>query len=249
MTKTTFIDSAYDAILHAILTQKFRPGDRLRSKVLAETLSISRTPIERALERLSGEGLVEFKPGAGPFVAAPSIADVLELYDLRDMLELYGTAYAVGRLDAGYVAALEEANGRFKAVAASKSPDLDTYIAMSHADRDFHLRLLSNSPGAQLSEVYNQITTRIMMAQFARFGAYFREGAIAEHDVILDAIRSGEVGRIATAVHDHVEAARSGFLARAGEHALGIDEFDHGALKGKLMRMYRSIEDRQQAAR
>lgn len=245
LTKTTFIDSAYEAILHAILTHEFRPGDRLRSKDLAEMLSISRTPVERALERLAGEGLVQFKPGAGPFVAEPSVEDVLELYDLRMMLELYGAAYAVGRTERGFIAALEDANARFTAVASSESPDLETYIAMSHADKEFHLRLLSASPGTQLSEIYIQITTRIMMAQFARFGAYFRPGAIAEHETILDAIRSGEAGRIATAVYDHIESARSGFLARAREHGLEIRENQHGPLKGTLMRMYGTIEDRQ----
>lgn len=244
LTKTTFVDSAYEAILQAILTHELRPGERLRSKELAKSLSISRTPVERALERLAGEGLIEFKPGSGPFVFQPSVDDVLDLYDLRVMLELFGVSYAVADHGTDFLSQLEQANEKFSAESSRGETDIGSYIRTSKADKEFHVQLLSACPGGQFSELYDQVTTRIMMAQFAKFGAFFRAGAVQEHEVIVDALRSGDAGDIAVAVYDHVESARSVFITRSREHQLEISERSNSPLMGTLTEMFRKLEKR-----
>jgi DNA-binding GntR family transcriptional regulator len=213
--KTTFIDGAYEAICKAILSHQLKPGDRLRSKELAEVLSISRTPVERALERLAGEGLVEFRPGSGPYVARPTPENVLELYDLRLMLELYGSAYAVGRPDKRFLAQLEERMVEFENESDRLTDSYDSYLAVWEADRALHLHLLSACVGTQVRDLYSLVSTRIMLAQFSSFGAFFRESAVNEHRAIYLAFARGDGGAVAAAVRDHIEAARSTFIARA----------------------------------
>lgn len=135
LTKTTFVDSAYEAIL----THQLRPGERLRSKEFAKSLSISRTPVERALERLAGEGLVEFKPGQGPFVFQPSVDEVLDLSNLRMVLELFGVSYAAAAgPNEEFIASLEQTNQRFELESSRGDGDFVRYIRPSHADKDFH---------------------------------------------------------------------------------------------------------------
>lgn len=74
-------ERVYDALKQRIMTNAFRPGDRLDPSVLAETLASSVTPVRDALHLLTGEGLVETRTSDGfhlPRVDAPALQD---LYD------------------------------------------------------------------------------------------------------------------------------------------------------------------------
>jgi GntR family transcriptional regulator/MocR family aminotransferase len=60
----------YRQLLRAILDQRLRPGDRLpSSRELARALVVARATVTAAYERLSGEGFVEVRQGAGTFVS------------------------------------------------------------------------------------------------------------------------------------------------------------------------------------
>ncbi|CAN5136197.1 GntR family transcriptional regulator [soil metagenome] len=72
-------ERVYDALKRRIMTNAFRPGDRLDPSVLAETLASSVTPIRDALHLLTGEGLVETRTSDGfhlPRVDAPALQDL-----------------------------------------------------------------------------------------------------------------------------------------------------------------------------
>jgi DNA-binding GntR family transcriptional regulator len=231
VSKTTFIDGAYQAILKAILSHELRPGDRLRSKELAESLSISRTPVERALERLAGEGLVEFKPGDGPYVREPSVGNVLELYDLRLVLELYAGSQVVQRRDPAFLTVFNELQRGFKQESSRLDDSFEAYHRVFEADKAVHLHLFSACLGTQARDLYTQVSTRIMMAQFATFGPFFRSDAVAEHQKIYKAFQSWDPLAIEQAIKNHIESARSAFLARAEQIGLeapsqrsGLDE-------------------------
>ncbi len=59
----------YDAIREGVLSGRLRPGTRLPpSRVLAAELSVSRTVVVQAFERLAAEGFLEGRVGAGTFV-------------------------------------------------------------------------------------------------------------------------------------------------------------------------------------
>ena len=55
--------------------------------MLAKEFSISRTPIREALSRLAEEGLLERARGGGFVVRSFAIADVLDMIELRGVLE------------------------------------------------------------------------------------------------------------------------------------------------------------------
>ncbi|HWA18914.1 MAG TPA: GntR family transcriptional regulator [Devosia sp.] len=222
VSKTTFIDGAYQAILNAILSREFKPGDRLRSKEIAVRLSISRTPVERALERLAGEGLVEFRPGDGPYVMEPTVRNVLELYDLRLTLELYASSIAVQRPDPAFLAEFNEKQRAFKLVSGRLGDSFEAYLTVFDADKAVHQHLFSACIGTQARDFYSQISTRIMIAQFAAFGPFFRGDAVAEHMQIYRAFQKWDAAAVEHAVTAHIEAARSAFIDRAQKHGLEV---------------------------
>lgn len=87
-------DYAYAALREEIVAGRFAPGRRLTEVELASLLGISRTPTRLALSRLESEGLAVLRPRAGLVVASLEPDAVLELYDLRAVLEGAAAAMA-----------------------------------------------------------------------------------------------------------------------------------------------------------
>jgi DNA-binding GntR family transcriptional regulator len=88
---------AYKEIRAKILTGAFGSGERLTEEALARELGMSRTPIRQALTRLEAEGLVTLVPNRGAIVCSYSLADVLEIYDLRALLEGHAARCAANK--------------------------------------------------------------------------------------------------------------------------------------------------------
>src|SRR5690606_8887476 len=61
----------YTTVRDAILSNKFRPGERLSEERIGQQLQVSRTPVREALKRLHAEGLVEITPHRGAVVRDP----------------------------------------------------------------------------------------------------------------------------------------------------------------------------------
>lgn len=87
-------DYAYAALLEEIVAGRFAPGRRLTEVELARLLGISRTPTRLALSRLETEGLAVLRPRVGLVVASLEPEAVLELYELRAVLEGAAAAMA-----------------------------------------------------------------------------------------------------------------------------------------------------------
>ena len=78
---------AFARLMQAIETGLYQPGDRLREVEIAERLSLSRTPIREALRRLEAENIVEHRPRVGAVIRRLGQAEVVELYEMRLVLE------------------------------------------------------------------------------------------------------------------------------------------------------------------
>lgn len=80
-------DKAYAAIKEAILSVSFEPGMPLVETDLAQQLGISKTPIRDALQDLEREGFVTQIVYKGTQVTDVSIKDIVEVFQLRTVLE------------------------------------------------------------------------------------------------------------------------------------------------------------------
>lgn len=80
-------EQVLNALRQAILTFQLEPGQRLIERELIESTGVSRTTIREALRELEAEGLVTSLPQRGVIVAAPSVKEAEELYEIRTALE------------------------------------------------------------------------------------------------------------------------------------------------------------------
>src|ERR1700692_5114239 len=80
---------AYEQLRDEIGQWELPPGTLLNEVPLAERLSVSRTPLREAVQRLARDGLVTTIPGRGALVAQLALQDVVHLFQMREALEPY----------------------------------------------------------------------------------------------------------------------------------------------------------------
>jgi DNA-binding GntR family transcriptional regulator len=61
-------DHVQEALRKAIISGRFRSGDKLNERLLAAELGVSTTPVKEALQRLQIDGLVRIEPRRGAYV-------------------------------------------------------------------------------------------------------------------------------------------------------------------------------------
>jgi DNA-binding transcriptional regulator YhcF (GntR family) len=83
----------------AILSGRYKPGQRLVEDRLAEDFGVSRNPVREALRSLAAEGLVALTARRGATVAAPSPEDALAMIEVRATLEALNARHAARRRD------------------------------------------------------------------------------------------------------------------------------------------------------
>lgn len=88
----------YDYIKSAILSGRFAPGDRLIEEKLAKETGVSRTPVRSALHRLDTEGLIKSVGKRGYCLAADSLEEMEEFFELRSVLEAYALGLLAGKI-------------------------------------------------------------------------------------------------------------------------------------------------------
>ncbi len=86
-----------DTVREAILSGRFKPGDRLTEVGLAKAFDVSRNPVREALRVLEVEGIVEINPRKGARVALLSSEEIEEIIELRAELESMSARFAARR--------------------------------------------------------------------------------------------------------------------------------------------------------
>lgn len=71
-----------------ILSGDLAEGELIRQELLAEEYDVSRMPIREALKRLDAEGLVVFANNRGATVTKHTLEEIVEIFDVRIMLEV-----------------------------------------------------------------------------------------------------------------------------------------------------------------
>jgi DNA-binding GntR family transcriptional regulator len=99
--------AAYERLRHAIMRLELAPGAAVSEAQLVEAFGFSKAAVRAALARLRAEGLVVAEPRRGHVIAPLTMRDVLEIYDLRLLLEPPATTAAAGRIQRDELARLK----------------------------------------------------------------------------------------------------------------------------------------------
>jgi DNA-binding GntR family transcriptional regulator len=181
------------------------PGDSLSEVALAQSFNISRTPIREALKQLSTEGLVDIVPRVGTFVAKPTLREIVELFQVKVVLEGLSVRLLAQR---GAVPELEALRRNVEdSEAAVKVGDSATYADLV---AEFHELIAIGADNTKLLAAYrllmNQLAYgRLVRTSLGRPGRLPR--SLAEHRRVLELIEAKEPDGAEAAMREHVRAS------------------------------------------
>lgn len=197
-------DLAYQAIRDAILSGEFSQGTRLNQDDLARRLGVSRAPIRDALNRLEAEGLVKTLSRAGGVVVAETNEqEMVDIYELRAILDTASTRLACERMSDDDLRRLQEAVEKTEQV--TKAADLNA-IVQAHAE--FHSLIYAVCGNAELTRVARNLWDRSY--RFRVLALSNEENArrgLAQHKAILAALKARDPVQAAVAAEEHDQAS------------------------------------------
>ena len=205
----TLWQRVYDHLRAEILRGGLQPGAELAEVALAEQLGVSRGPIREAIGRLASEGLVTVRPRRGAVVRSVSKEEFLELYQVREALELMAVKLAVPRLRPEDIATLQ---GLIDAMAAHA--ERDEVVEFFEANAAFHWRLFEASGNGKLQELYRQLLGQL--GRYRSRSVLLRgnlQRSVAEHAAILRAAKRGDADRAAHLMSEHIRVPQRSLRA------------------------------------
>jgi len=189
-----------------IVTLELRPGTVVTEERLCALLGCSRTPLREALRVLAREHLVVSVPHHGVSVAELSIADFAALVEAMEAVGSLLAQLAGERASDEHLALLEEIIGQ-EATAADLAEAAELDFRFHHVLAD----AAGNRFMVELQDTLNRLILRFTFLGFRRAGT--AAGAVADHQRIVDALRSRDPSRASEAMHAHMHDARERMLA------------------------------------
>jgi DNA-binding GntR family transcriptional regulator len=194
-------EAVFRSLRHALRAGIYRPGDRLREQEVAERLKVSRTPVREALGRLAMQGLVESAGSRGVIVRSLSIAEALELYAMRELLEGAAARLAAQHASRPEIDALNDLEAEFEAN-AQDAP------AMARFNLLLHEAITRAARNRYLDAALQELQDSIALLGATTFSVAGRPASAAgEHREIIAAIAGRELDKAEQSARAHIREA------------------------------------------
>lgn len=196
-------DIVYDALKDAILDGTIPLGERINENYLAELLSISRTPIRKAVKKLTEEGLTESIPQYGTIIKYVSTDKIDEIYKIRLALELILHQQVLKNISEIELEQLK-----------SYSKEM---VKFEEDDDLVHLVEILNEFNDKISEIAKMSTLNMLLDELNTYFKNFRNFSFAskerrnlatkEHPMIVRAIEAKDISVLNKVVSKHIRHA------------------------------------------
>jgi len=198
----------FSFIRESILLGYLKKGQHIVERELVDLLKVSRTPLREAIRQLEKENLISHHPHRGCVVVGFTSKDIVEMYEVRIILECFLMRKIVELLDVG---ALQE----LKQIMQEEHNASEEKADLAYTS-NFHVRLLAMAKHRWLSHFLGQLEeyiSRFHVLSFLRQGR--KEMAFQEHLAILDALIAKDSDTAEKLLTQHLNASLSAFLAVA----------------------------------
>lgn len=195
-------------IEQSILTGSLEAGSRVNENSLAGKYGVSRSVVRDALRLLEREGLVAFFENRGAVVRQPTVAEVLQLYDVRAGLSSTAARLAAANATTANIEELAELQRLM-----GELRDGDRESDYDQLNIAFHNLIFAASGNGRLIQMHDAVSKEMRL--FVRrgvSGSGTMRQSFFEHETILHAIRAGDVARAASAFEAHVHSGKARML-------------------------------------
>jgi len=198
----------FEYLRNAILNGTLKPGERLMEISLAEQLGVSRTPVREAIRKLEKEKFVEMVPRKGAYVANLTARDILEVLEIRIVLEGFASRLAAERMGDEDIAELEGILAKFnEALESLDRPE------MIRRDNEFHNKIYSAAKNNKLVEIVKELHDQFQRFRLIFFNEYDDYNDLSVwHANILDAIKNRDGNKAKECAEYHVRSIRENVI-------------------------------------
>lgn len=198
-------DQVYDILKKKIILRDIGSGEKINEEELAKAFGVSRTPIRETLVRLEHEGIVKIIPRRGAFVVSQSLKKVIDLLQVREVLEGLVVRLATKNMKSDILHRIR------KCLEEVSSDTLDPNRLMKYtpADVEFHSLLLEACDNELLESMMERVNANLQMVRLRTVALPGRpEQTVREHFEIVAAIERGDAALAETLMRKHVASVR-----------------------------------------
>ena len=207
---------AYETLKHAIITGEIPSGVRIVETEYAERMHISRTPLREALRKLEKDGLVEYVMRRGVVVRALTIADVEEIYTIRNALEMITLPAIIECATNEDVGALREMLSQMDD--ATQNEDIERLSALARAFHTMLMRISKMNRILRVIESQDEYITRFSAISIAKEPR--RQAAHVEHYKLVEFVEKKDLESFEHLMRSHIERSKETCLAAVAESGM-----------------------------
>lgn len=185
-----------------VLSGKIPPGTPVREADLAQRFGTSRTPVREAVHTLIAEGLLVKSGKSSARVYTPSLGDLMEIYEIRKLLEVYAAGMAAERHEPEDVELIVDIGQRML-----EEQDTERWWPLHE---EFHLAIAAASG---LPRLHTMVATlRGQSEPFIKVAVKantrLMKKAKAEHLQMMELISKGDRAAVERLVRRHIRATK-----------------------------------------
>jgi len=217
-------DRAYQHIRRKLAEGVFPVGMRLSPAALAREIGVSHTPVREAISQLQSEGLIIYRAHRGAFVKGPDRQDLLDLIEVRTVLECHAAAMAARRISAGQLQELREQRDALCRLAEAfrVPPGSDLHELLTEwlaVDLAFHMVLLRAAGNRRVISVVEE--THVVKQMFGYHSeppeartdpAEYAAKNLRVHEDIYEAVRQRDPKAARHAMAAHMRRSRKNLM-------------------------------------
>lgn len=200
---------AYETLKHAIITGEIPAGSRIVETDYAERMHISRTPLREALRKLEQDGLVEYVMRRGVIVRAFTMEDVMEIYTIRNSLEMLTLPAIIEKATPADIASLRARLHEMDKVL--ESGDIENLSPMARAFHSEITRISGLNRILRVIESQDEFINRFSAMAIRQENR--RVQAHEEHYKLVEYIENKDLEHLEKLTKKHIERSKENCLA------------------------------------
>lgn len=203
-------DQALERLRGAIIAGHFAPGERLIERDLCERMGVSRTSIREVLRHLEAEHLIQVEPRRGPVVTRVTRRQIVEIYEVRALLEAALVRRFAMQASDGEIAAL-----RSIYLELGRARDAEDVPRIVDLTKRFTEHMLEVVDHELISDILKKLIARISVVRVLAISVPGRlKQSARELAIVMDAIERRDADLAANGLTTYVLNAAEAALKR-----------------------------------
>lgn len=190
-----------DRLRNMIMEGELKAGEKIPERMLTERFGVSRTPVREAVKVLAAEGLVVLVQNRGAVVARLTVSELEEVFPVLAALEGVAGELACAHASDEEIAAVRRMNEEMHR--AFDAGDRPLYFTLNQR---IHSTILAAARNATLANQHQLVARRASRARYqANLTGSRWSQALAEHDMIVEALEARDGERLGRLMKEHME--------------------------------------------